>query len=50
MYMKLVNFNEEQILRNGAIIYEQRNHIEAVADALCDAGFDLLLFTSSGGS
>lgn len=48
--MELVNFNEEQILRNGAIIYEQRDHIEAVADALCDAGFDLLLFTSSGGS
>lgn len=50
MYKELVNFNEAQILQNGARIYEQRPRIEAIADALCDAGFDLLLFTSSGGS
>ncbi len=48
--MELVNFNEEQIIANGEIIYRQRAAIEAIADSVVDSGFDLLLFTSSGGS
>lgn len=48
--MDMVNFDERQILANGEIIYRQRAEIEAIADSICDVGFDLLLFTSSGGS
>lgn len=46
----MVNFNEEQMLKNGDYIYSQRSRIEAIADTLTDEGFDLLFFTSSGGS
>jgi len=46
----MVTFNEEQIIANGEVIYRQRARIEAIADSIYDAGFDLLLFTSSGGS
>lgn len=48
--MGLVSFDEAQILQNGASIYAQRSRIEAIADTLWEDGFDLLLFTSSGGS
>lgn len=48
--VSMVNFNEETILRNAEIIYSQRAKIEAIADSITDSGFDLLLFTSSGGS
>lgn len=48
--MELVNFNEQDIIANGAKIYDQRAKIEAIADSIVDNGFDLLLFTSSGGS
>lgn len=48
--MQMVNFNEEQIIANGAVIYDQRSRIESIADSIWDGGFDLLLFTSSGGS
>ncbi|MFR3792755.1 MAG: SIS domain-containing protein [Blautia massiliensis (ex Durand et al. 2017)] len=48
--MQMVNFNEEQIIANGAVIYNQRPKIEAIADSIWKNGFDLLLFTSSGGS
>lgn len=48
--MELVDFDEQKIIENGDIIYGQRARIEAIADAICEAGFDLLLFTSSGGS
>ena len=48
--MELVNFNEQDIIANGAKIYDQRTKIEAIADSIVDNGFDLLLFTSSGGS
>lgn len=48
--MELVDFDEQKIIENGDIIYRQRARIEAIADAICEAGFDLLLFTSSGGS
>lgn len=46
----MISFNEEQIIRNAELIYGQRSRIEAIADRLCDEGFDLMLFTSSGGS
>ena len=48
--MQMVNFDEEQIVANGAVIYNQRPKIEAIADSIWENGFDLLLFTSSGGS
>lgn len=48
--MEMVNFNEQQIIANGDRIYTQREKIEAIADSIADSGFDLLLFTSSGGS
>ena len=48
--MELVNFNEQDIIANGAKIYDQRAKIEAIADSIVDNEFDLLLFTSSGGS
>lgn len=48
--MELIQFDENQIIANGARIYDQRARIEGIADAITDAGFDLLLFTSSGGS
>lgn len=48
--MKLVTFDENQIIANGEVIYRQREQIEAIADSIVDNGFDLLLFTSSGGS
>ena len=46
--MSMVNFDENQIIANGAKIYDQRAKIEAIADSIVDNGFDLLLFTSSG--
>lgn len=48
--MSMVNFDEQQIIANGERIYRQRARIEAIADSIVDTGFDLLLFTSSGGS
>ena len=44
--MSMVNFDENQIIANGAKIYDQRAKIEAIADSIVDNGFDLLLFTS----
>ncbi len=46
----MVSFNEQTILDNGAYIYEKRSEIEGIADAICEAGFDSMFFTSSGGS
>lgn len=46
----MINFNEQQIIANADYIYAQRNQIELIADELCSTGFDLLFFTSSGGS
>lgn len=48
--MAMVEFDERKIIENGEILYSQRARIEAIADSVCDAGFDLLLFTASGGS
>ncbi len=46
----MINFNEEQMIKNGDAIYSQRTHIETISDTLVKDGFDLLFFTSSGGS
>lgn len=46
----MVNFNEEQMIENGAYLYHQRDKIEKIAEEICNQGFDLLFFTSSGGS
>ena len=46
----MINFDEAQIIANGEVIYSQRAKIEAIADRIFEEGFDLLLFTSSGGS
>ncbi len=46
----MINFDEAQIIANGEIIYSQRETIETIADRIYETGFDLLLFTSSGGS
>ncbi len=46
----MINFDEKTIIENGALIYKQRARIEQIADRICEKGFDLLLFTSSGGS
>ena len=46
----ILKFDENQILKNGEYIYAQRAEIEKIADAVCEKGFDNILFTSSGGS
>lgn len=46
----MVTFNEQTIIKNYVFIYEQRETMEAIADDICRNGFDLLFFTSSGGS
>ncbi len=46
----MINFDKDTIVRNYNYIYEKRAEIESIADALCEEGFDLLFFTSSGGS
>ena len=38
--MSMVNFDENQIIANGAKIYDQRAKIEAIADSIVDNGFD----------
>lgn len=46
----MVNFDEAQILHQAEQIYHQRGKIEVIADEIVERGFDLLFFTSSGGS
>ncbi len=46
----MINFDEKTIIENGELIYRQRDKIEHIADEIVKTGFDLLLFTSSGGS
>lgn len=46
----MINFDEVKIAENYDYIYRQRAQIEAIAEQLCRDGFDLLFFTSSGGS
>lgn len=46
----MINFDEKSMLENGAYIYNQRTHIESIADIVCKEGFENVFFTSSGGS
>ena len=46
----MINFDENKMIKNGEYIYNQRSKIESIADSICEKGFDLLFFTSSGGS
>ena len=46
----MINFDENKMIKNGEYIYNQRDKIESIADSICEKGFDLLFFTSSGGS
>ena len=46
----MINFDEAVIRENYQFIYAQRDRIEAIADQICADEFDLLFFTSSGGS
>ena len=41
----MVNFDENQIIANGAKIYDQRAKIEAIADSIVDNGFDPVSYT-----
>ena len=47
---EMINFDENKMIKNGEYIYNQRDKIESIADSICQKGFDLLFFTSSGGS
>ena len=46
----MVEFNEKTIIDKADKLYALRADLEAVADKLCEKGFDNILFTSSGGS
>ncbi|MDO4941024.1 MAG: SIS domain-containing protein [Erysipelotrichaceae bacterium] len=46
----MINFDKQTIICNYDYIYNQRPLIEKIADELCEKDFDLLFFTSSGGS
>lgn len=46
----MINFDEAKLVENYRFIYEQRGRIEGIAEKICEEGFDLLFFTSSGGS
>lgn len=46
--MKAVD--EERILDEAKKLYALRQQMEAIADKLCEKGFDNILFTSAGGS
>ena len=46
----MINFDRTLIEKNYDYIYSRREEIEKIADDICREGFDLLFFTSSGGS
>lgn len=46
----MINFDADTIIKNYDYIYNQKTIIENIADELCKKDFDLLFFTSSGGS
>lgn len=46
----MINFDEEQMLANGAYIYNQRAFIESIADSVCQKGFQNIFISSVGGS
>lgn len=46
----MIQFDQAQIIASAQQLNARRPAVERIADSICDAGFDLLLFTSSGGS
>lgn len=48
--MDMVTFDEAALLAQGERIYSHRGELEAIADAVCEKGFNNILFSSAGGS
>ena len=46
----MIDFCEKGIIEKADKLYSLRGEFEAVADAVCEKGFDNILFTSAGGS
>ncbi len=46
----MIGYDEQQILRKADLMYALVGDIESIADSVCEAGFDNILLTSSGGS
>ena len=46
----LINFDAQEFLRIGALIYERRAQIEEMAEAAVTRGFDNVVICSVGGS
>lgn len=46
----MIDFDEKKIIEKADKLYALRGELEAVADKVCEAGFDNILFTSAGGS
>ncbi len=46
----MIDFNEKTVREQADKLYALRGELEAVADKVCEKGFDNILFTSAGGS
>ncbi|MCI8948594.1 MAG: SIS domain-containing protein [Lachnospiraceae bacterium] len=46
----MIDFNEKTVKEQADQLYALRGELEAVADKVCEKGFDNILFTSAGGS
>lgn len=46
----MINFNEEELLKNGMFIYDRKNSIENIADSICQNEFENIFISSVGGS
>ncbi len=46
----MIDYDEGKVREKAAKLYAQRDQYEAIADAVCEKGFDNILFTSAGGS
>lgn len=46
----MVTFDEAELLYQGSVIYDRRGELEAIAESVCERGFDNILLSSSGGS
>lgn len=43
----MIDFDEKKIIEKADKLYALRGELEAVADKVCEAGFDNILFTSA---
>lgn len=46
----MIDFDEKVMLEQADKLYALRGELEAIADKVCEKGFDNILFTSAGGS